>query len=240
MIQKTRDYEMFRFRKDNREEISMNHVSRLKESINSRNLLELRPICVNAKMEVIDGQHRLIAAKALGVEIYYEIKEELAAEDIILMNVSKNWGGRDYLNYYVRNGYEEYMKLNEFINKNDINLKVALNLICGRRKSVYKDFKNGKFKFEGSYHAEEIALCWETINLIQKRHQKTFYTKTSKFWQALFILVKNGNFDAKKWFNNLEKMMEKVGIRVSTEDYLKLFMEIYNWRATTKINLLGE
>ena len=37
----------------------------------------MRPIVVNKKMEVMDGQHRLMAAKQLGVEIYYQEEKNL-------------------------------------------------------------------------------------------------------------------------------------------------------------------
>ena len=89
MIQKTKDYEMFKFRDDNRP-LSQPHLKALIDSIKSKNLLEMRPIQVNAQFEVIDGQHRIAAAKALGVDIYYQVEESLNPEDIIRLNI-KNY-----------------------------------------------------------------------------------------------------------------------------------------------------
>ncbi len=88
MIKKTKNYEMFTFREDNREKIDQSHVQRLVFSIEKRNLLELRPIIVNEKFEVIDGQHRLMAAKFLDVEIFYQQEKKLDAKDIITMNIT--------------------------------------------------------------------------------------------------------------------------------------------------------
>jgi hypothetical protein len=48
LIQNTKNYSMFKFRADNREKISDGHVEKLVESIKTRNLLEMRPIIVNA------------------------------------------------------------------------------------------------------------------------------------------------------------------------------------------------
>jgi len=89
MIRKTTNYEIFTFREDNREKIDKKHLARLVESIKSRNLLELRPIMVNEKLEIVDGQHRLLAAKQLGYEIYYQKEENLDCADIVRMNLSK-------------------------------------------------------------------------------------------------------------------------------------------------------
>ncbi len=147
MIKKTKDYDLFRFREDNREAINQAHVKRLAESIKARNLLDLRPISVNSEYEVIDGQHRLLAAKSLGVEIYYQMQEGLKAEDIIIMNVSKSWAQADYLNYYCKNGYQEYIKLKDFTKHHNISLKVAINIMVGYSKTAAQEFKNGKFKF---------------------------------------------------------------------------------------------
>ena len=102
-INKTKNYEMFKFREDNRLKIDQSHVNKLINSIQSRNLLDMRPIIVNSDYEILDGQHRLLAAKNLGVEIYYEIEEKLEHKDIILMNVAKSWAVCDYMNYFVKN-----------------------------------------------------------------------------------------------------------------------------------------
>src|SRR5437868_13330592 len=99
MMDQTTDYEKFVFRKDNRAKICKEHVDRLIKSIKITNLLQWRPIEVNSAMEVLDGQHRLLAAKALGVPIYYKVIDNATPESIILMNVHKNWGMGDYLNY---------------------------------------------------------------------------------------------------------------------------------------------
>ncbi len=214
----TSDYDMFKFREDNRVAIIQSHVQRLADSIKARNLLELRPISVNADMEVMDGQHRLLAAKLLGVPIYYRQDHELQPSDIILMNVAQTWKQSDYLNYYCRNNYPEYVKLKEFMKKNNLSLRIALGITSGHGNSVFSDFKNGQFK--------------------KQMRGFSLYMHTSRFWKALLILVRHTNFNAVKWRENLKKMVERFNSKATQEDYLILLMEVHNWNNKKKVELV--
>src|SRR5208337_3618513 len=98
------------------------------------------------------------AAKALNCEIYYEVDDKYEANDIILLNTSKNWGGADFFNYYKKNGYIEYQKLEGFIKKHGLTLKVALNICKGNSKTSYEEFKKGKFIFDSEYVEKNINL----------------------------------------------------------------------------------
>jgi len=196
----------------------------------------MRPIIVNSDYEILDGQHRLLAAKNLGVEIYYEIEEKLEHKDIILMNVAKSWAVCDYMNYFVKNHYPEYLKLDQFIKERNLSLSIALNLTLGRKRSHYDDFKLGKYVFDDRC-LENIDNAWQTIRFIERINgaRNSLYTKTARFWKALLILFSHSNFDFEQWTRNLGKHMSKVMIKATFEDYLKLFTEIYNHRSFTKI-----
>lgn len=112
-IHKTTKYERFKFINSNRT-VNHAHVLALSRSIQGNNLLERRPIEVNEKMEVIDGQHRLEAAKLLKLPIYYMVIEGFSAQDIITLNtVVKIWDVYDYAQHWVSQGdttYLEYLK----------------------------------------------------------------------------------------------------------------------------------
>ena len=235
-IKKTKEYEMFKFREDNRASINWTHVERLAKSIKGRNLLELRPISVNGDMEVIDGQHRLLAAKKLGEGIYYRQDKELTCSDIVIMNVAKSWGVSDYLNYYCKNGYEEYQKLQQFMKTHQITVRVALNITMGCTKIGMRNFKEGKYQFKHDGVDEHLSICWETIDYIKKMNGFSQYTQNSKFWSAMLTLIRHDNFDANKWKENLKKMVERFTSKINKEDYLKLFSEVHNWRNNIKVD----
>jgi hypothetical protein len=237
-IKITSDYNKFKFREDNREAINQSHINRLANSIKARNLLELRPISVNAEMEVIDGQHRLLAAKILGVPIYYIQTHDLTSNDIILMNVAQTWGQADYLNYYCKNNYHEYIKLKNFMADNRLSLKIAINITVGAARDTYIKFKEGKFTFNKEHFDSYINNCWETIEYIKRMNGYSGYTDSARFWGALLILIRHENFDAAKWMDNLSKMVGRITAKASKEDYLKMFLEIHNWRNNSKVELL--
>lgn len=71
-MKETKDYNIFKKHPNNREIFHAN-LEKIKRSIQIKNLLEYRPIIVDKKMQVIDGQHRLEAARQLGVPIYYQM-----------------------------------------------------------------------------------------------------------------------------------------------------------------------
>ncbi len=240
MKSKTKDYDLFVFRDDNRVKIDLNHIKRLVGSIQSRNLLELRPITVNGKMEIIDGQHRLLAAKELGIDIWYIVEQDLDAEDIIKMNIAKSWLLGDYLNFYVKHGYVEYIKLNDFMKNEGLNLQVTLNIIYGRSKNQVTQFKEGKFVFLDEIASESITICKDTIAYIQKMSGYSPYTSSTRFWKALITLVNHPEFNKEQWYTNMQKMVTSFGPKVSGNDYLAMFEYVYNWRASVKLVLQNQ
>jgi hypothetical protein len=243
MIKKTRDYKMFKFRADNRENgVNQTHVNALKSSIQAKNLLEFRPIIVNEEFEVMDGQHRLKAAEQLGLEVYYQQDKNLSSSDIVLMNINKAWGLGDFLNYYVKNHSPEYVKLDSFIKQHRIQVKIALNITMGARKESMQSFKRGEYKFEGEKFGERIEWCWDTVNLIKKINgsQSSQYTETSRFWKPLIKLMREESFDNEKWRENVKKLSNKFYPRANEQGYTQLIMDVYNWHNKNKIDISNQ
>jgi hypothetical protein len=240
MINKTKEYGKFVLRTDNRAKIDSAHVKALVKSIQGKNMLQYRPIMINEKWEVIDGQHRLKAAEKLGVEIYYEMNKNLEAQDIILINNQKSWGIADYLNFYCAQGNQEYIKLKEFMTSNNLNLKVALILSLGSSLSKRQVFKNGDYVFNEEMKDSCLEKCWDTIEFIQKINGFSLYTTSAKFWQPLAHLIRHPDFNSEKWFKNLNLFIERVGPKVSSKDYAKMFSDIYNFRNDAKIDIASE
>lgn len=235
-IQSTKDYGIFKFRHDNRD-IVLAHVDRLAKSIQLKNLLEFRPIEVNAKMEVIDGQHRLHAAKKLGVPIYYKMNNALKGSDIIPMNISRSWGTQDIQKYYVENKYPEYLKLEKFVKEQNLPLKIALNLTMGRSRDAFEKFRMGEFKFNDEGYSDQLSLCWDTIGLIKKSNGYSVYTSSSKFWQAMVKMIKHPRFNKQIWQNNIRRLVSKMRPCVTVADYTAILTEIHNFENPVKIDL---
>jgi hypothetical protein len=237
-MEKTKDYSKFKIRLDNREKgIDRNNLKRLIDSIRKNNLLELRPININNNWEVIDGMHRLEAARQLGLEIYYNKTDDISHEDMLLLNVGKTWGLGDYLNYFCYHGFQEYIKLREFINRHDIGVKTGLVLTMRRDKKSFTGYKEGGYKFTDDEIDSKVDLVWESIEYINKSKGYCNYTNSGRFWAAICRLFAIGNFDEAIWKRNLYKLVERIGPRANIKDYFTLFVGIYNWKNTEKLNL---
>ena len=71
----TTDYGRFKLLEENRP-LDTAHVNKLVHAIKYQNLLDQKPIDVTADFEVIDGQHRLEAARTLNTPIYFRVLTE--------------------------------------------------------------------------------------------------------------------------------------------------------------------
>lgn len=235
-MQKTSDLSQFTFTEENRK-VRNDHLSELIESIRSCNLLEMRPITVNEKMEVIDGQHRLMAARHLGLPIYYKVEKNLDADHMIALNLSRQWNHADYLNHYVQRGFPEYRKFQEFVKSQQLRIPVALTLLMGNGHSVRRDFREGKFKFNQEFTQDQLTNCRTTQDVIKRSNGVSHYLESAKFWKAIVTLVSHPDFNLEKWLDNLKRFTTRFDMKATTADYLKLIMDVYNWRNPKKIHL---
>lgn len=159
-IKKTRMYDIFKFKKENRE-INYNKVLSLKNKLieNGRQII---PIICNREMEVIDGQHRLEALRELNWEVMYYVDEAVTAKDLIsINNTQKNWGMMDFIHFYASSGDETYINLEKMCKKyNEFPLKAVLAAISEKYVKERR-VKDGEIKFtEEEFKKGEEALEW--------------------------------------------------------------------------------
>lgn len=222
---KTSDYSQFKTLDGNRN-IDDKQVTRLCKSIEKKDLLHQNPILVNEKMEIIDGQHRLLAAQAIGRPIYYRIEKESNLEDTILLNANnRKWITDDYLSSFVKLGKKEYIKVQEFKDKYKISSALAI-LILSKLDQVkaIAAFRDGTFAVADEKNAEEVA----------------------SFMVELRALNRDGAWHDRDLIKTLPVVMEKIDPklilskmnqhnlfltrRISVKEYLLQFEEILNFQ----------
>src|SRR5271157_1856303 len=119
-IYRTTNYGMFHPFKENRD-IDPVHLRRMQKSLREKNLLAAFPILVDKDFYVLDGQHRLKAAEALGMAVFFSIAAVSTKNDIPRINGnSKNWNPMDYLAMYCKMKQVDYIKFREFMVSHDI------------------------------------------------------------------------------------------------------------------------
>jgi hypothetical protein len=233
----TTDYSIFKKHSCNRDiQSDQAYLKKLENSIRYKNLLEYRPISVNAKMEVMDGQNRLEVAKRLGVPIYYSIDDKLEDEDIIAFNETvKRWGIEDYCNFWAQKGNANYQKIFEFCKKNTLAFSAGYSLLRGSgSKESNSEFKTGSYRFPSQedilQKEESICRAHEISGLI---YRKTLgpkkYLSSPKFYRSVFSFLQCAPIDFEAFMKRLEKKCDVIKICSNIEEYVKLLKAIYNF-----------
>lgn len=246
MTEKTKNYDMFKKHPSNRE-YDEGNILKIMKSIEAKNLLEYRPILVNGNYEIIDGQHRLEAARRLEVPIFYEVKKDVQTSDMILLNNSvKSWGRDDYLNYFANEGFINYIKLKNFMNKHKLKLTAAL-VILGQNGSMQRgsSFKTGEFKFpeeKEKAHSEDILRKSRQVvdYITPKLSTKPKFVEGSHFLRGLYIVLCIQALDFDTFMGKISHRLDLLRPCIRIRDYVNMFKQIYNWKNRDPIVIVDE
>lgn len=239
-IRSTKDYEMFNKNEANRPIDSAN-LKKLINSIKSQNMLEYRPIVVDNNMKVIDGQHRLEAAKALGCQVYYQVNRESSDHDMILLNTTqKKWILDDYVNYYIKKGYPEYIKYQEYCRKKGVDIMHLIRGDYAGGGNWTNTIRSGKLKF---FTSDELQLFEEKDRKYKefiihiKKHilSHSPYIDSLRFERAVKMVVKNEDIDWETFVKKCTIKSDALKICPTSESYYFLFLDIYNWKNHKKV-----
>jgi len=236
----TNDYEMFQTLEGNRN-VNKLHVSRLKESFKTAYLLS--PILINQRNQIIDGQHRYEAAKALGLPINYIICNDYGLREVQILNTNmKNWGKEDYLNAYCDLKYPEYLKFRNFMRRfPEFGISICEIMITDRRQGKQgkiegmrcriKYFEEGELEIPDYDYSCEIA---EKIRQI-----KPYYDGINRpvFVRAMCGVFKVDNYNHTVFLQRLNSQPNALQHCATVMQYRLMIEDIYNYRSHVKVSL---
>lgn len=236
IIQETKDYDVFQHYDCNRS-LHEGNLKKIQKSIMQNNLLKSRPILIDNQFRVLDGKHRLEVARRMGIPIWYQLHETGQENDIILLNNAvKSWSIPDYLNFFSKNNYENYVELNKFIEKYKLDVNIALHLLNGDRSTgFYKDFKEGLYEFPDSTKYLDVVTMKsridETIEFIKKKTSgNKIYLDRVTFYCALVTFFNRDFFNYEVFSKKLQYKLELMRPCSKKEEYIKILKNIYNWK----------
>lgn len=248
-VYKTSDLSIFKTIDGNRI-VNLQHVKRLSDSIRVYGM-KCNPILVNEKMEVIDGQHRLMAAKEADSFVYYIIIDGYSLDEVHTLNLNqKNWSKKDFMEGYANMGIESYIKLKNFVEKNDdftFNDCIALcsnssgsssSDICQKiRHDNSKNYNILEIFNEGTWKGKDFNLAQDWANKI--RMMKPYYLgyNRSAFVGTIIMLFNNDKFDFNEFMHKLRLQPTALVDCANREQYRTLIEDIYNYRSRNKVNL---
>ena len=232
-VHQTKDYAMFSTLSGNRELNSL-HISRLRDSIKQNYLMTI--IVVNEKFQIIDGQHRFNVCKELDLPINYIIAPGYGLQEVQILNAnSKTWSANDYLNGYCDLNYPEYIQYRNFMKRFGFGHKVNLALLTpnslGSNGRGYETFRNGEFKVYNLDFAVSVANKIKIVSKIYPGAERL------TFVIAFIHCLRKPSF---LFDDFMDRMKYKSSILVdctTTNSYLSLIEEIYNFRRKEKVNL---
>lgn len=227
-VMSTYNYDMFNMVQGNRN-LNKCNFSKLVNSMKEE-YLEI-PIIVNEKYEIIDGQHRFSAAKYLGLPIFFIVVRGYGLSQVKRANiVSSNWVKGDFLEMFVAENKEEYIRFNEIRHKNDVNISSLIKLFAKAQNKqlarVNHEFEDGNFVLDGEDIVLDFLEALEDFNFFK-------YYKTSQFVSAFMKLYFRPEYEHKKMRNKLKKHSEMLEKKISVDEYLALLCNrIYSYGRT--------
>jgi hypothetical protein len=227
-VQVTTDYSQFKYILNNRDR-NRGHIEALKKAfVENGNLTKVQPILVNERMEIIDGQHRFVAAKELGEPIYYTVWQGLGINDARQMNIlHRSWTSDDFAQSYADGGdgnYKRYLDLRE---EYGYNHSITLACIAGAEiKGAFAGFRQGEFVLTPEQYQEatkRLEQLSELEDIVPMTHQREFVYAFLKALDA-------PGYSQKRMVDKLTANAEMVRRYGSVQDYLRMLEEIYNYK----------
>lgn len=235
VVHASKEYGKFKIVEENRA-IDWDHVEHLYDAIEAKNLLDAHPILVTPDYEVIDGQHRLKAAEALGVPIYYIISTEATVKDAASTNaLTKHWSMQDFMTWYVKASRPQYVALQEFMNTYPfLTLNSAVNLCYyGDSSGLSMMFRTGKYVCNDLPFAHRVAKALLDFSIYYPFYKERIFVST------VANLIGNADYDHRRMMGKLERLSTKLVKCADMESYFDRINEIYNYghSAKTRVTL---
>lgn len=235
----TKEYNKFKTILGNRTIVPA-HVEGLCAAIERKNLLEYYPILINEKMEVIDGQHRLMAAAKLNLEVTYKVVNGLKLEDVMSVNTSsRSWSIMNFIDCYIQLDSPDYLRLKEFMDEHDLSPGIAAGLLQGFGYGgghISNVIKSGKFAVNTPDKAEKIA---NQLNQL-KKHSVYQLKSDRTFIKALWEVNDVKDFDFKRLIAKIEQSSAVLEKQHTLQQYLLQIEELYNFNAKIYVGIYGE
>lgn len=221
------------------------HVDRLVELIRKNGYIEGLPIIVDKDGWIIDGQHRFLACKKLGIKPPIVIGSTF---DIVpILNSSQmKWTQGDYVNFFAAKGIEDYIILDQICKAKNISANVAYNIIFnktiertghGCTKKEGSDLKTGKLKLPDKSE-KGLAKLERKIDSVIRLIGALELPRTDRLIIAITRLMTDSNFSMSVMMNKLDYQKSRVHRCSTISEYTQMLSAIYNHKNSKKVAVI--
>jgi hypothetical protein len=258
-IYMTKDYDQFKRVRGNRPAAPHGaHVRELEAKIKKYgNLTPQKPLQMRkneeGELEIVDGQHRLMALKNLNMPVYYEIKDGMTLETIRNLNSgNSNWGWLDFAFSYADAESEHtdptqpkpYTQFIEIANEYRYPFRTLL-YYCGvddynsASRAEFQSRQKGHEKSSGSFRngnlvIEDFALAKRLLGQYDDL-RKLSKNRTSAFARACYRFIRRSKYDHIKMRSRILEFGEPLNHCYSVTDYMFALEDIYNTPSSDKL-----
>ena len=176
----TTDYSIFKNLCGNRD-IEKRRIQKAKRGFQLAGQ-QLLPVAVNEKMEIIEGQARVMACKELGIPVEYTIRKGSTVKDAILLNTtSTKWSIMDYVKSYAIQGNEDYKFLLNMIETHPLFSPTSIIILLTSQSSAggaQAHIREGRFKMsidEMLKAEKKIEFCYRFSTDLKRLKGMKYY-----------------------------------------------------------------
>lgn len=243
-IKKTSEYEIFSFLGGNRQPNEV-HLQRLIRAFKQKYLIS--PISVNEKMEIIDGQHRFLAAQELGLPVYYFVVDGYGLNEVHILNTNNVvWKKQDYMDGYCDLGYPEYLKMRGFMEEfptlgfkaceilltnNSGGASNTATFTAGATRGRIRSFEDGALKIPDISLSRKHAKQILEIGTIYDGYNR------SVFVAAMVQIFNHTEYEHSVFMKRLRANPSSLVHCANAVQYRDLVEDIYNFRSRNPVNL---
>lgn len=241
MAQRKFTMENIRLTQANRD-LKRGQVDRLKKLIEKNGYCNSMPIIVDEDGLIMDGQHRYVACKELGIEPPIVVEKNF---DIVpvLNSTQLSWTLRDFVKFYAEKGYEDYVILQNICKEKNLSPMVVHAIITGKsytRAGVSRCtakmnvLKTGTFKLP-STDAKALAKLDRKINLIMGLITQLGLPHTERLVLAITRLSQDPNFVFSTMENKIQYQRARIYRCTTIAEYEQMLANIYNNKNMRKV-----
>lgn len=236
-LYQTSDYDAFTMVLGNRP-IKPKHVARLAKRMRTEGFLQDQAIDVDPALAILDGQHRLLAAKEADVPVTYRvIATPVTISGIQGRNIQLPWTTNDFLQSHIARGDKRYIQLKAFADEYRLSVAISFRILSGmvadHGRSVLAEIRADEFEIKDLPRAERLASLVSGV----RNYSPDLAFTDSDCVRALDILM--NKTDPKELFAQLQRYQQVITRRRAVKDYLLQFENILNQgRTGTQISLM--
>lgn len=238
-LRETSNYSCFVYNSEQRP-VDVNHVKDIMDSMKTFGFLPSKPVQTyqdGKRFVIIDGHHRFIAAKNLGIPVIYIAEPKSHSESMAAVNgLQKTWQLKNYLSQYVKRGWPDYKELNEY-HSLGFSIQQAGKMLAGLAASGYgggrvsKSIRDGSFKVVSREKIEVIAT------FLRENAAKNKAFQTTNFITAFELCLRVSDFDHTQLTHKLSCNHKAIARTATVDQMLDQLEEVYNYRQQIKTPL---